>query len=444
MAGTDSLKKLGVMVVLSALFFVSAAGAGDKRSAVLFVFDGSGSMWGQVDGKNKIVLARDVMADLVPSLPETVDVGLIAYGHRRKDDCGDIELVVPVGGDRANIVQAVKDLNPRGSTPLAGALAEAGKTLENRTGPASIVLVSDGKASCEGDPCAAARELREAGVNLKVHVVGFDVNDEEAQQLRCIAEEGGGNYWAAGDAEQLNAAFEDVRETVEKAALGAPEEEAAESGGIVFEDRYERQELGDDWKVLHEDRSSWLLDDGYLVLTKPAIKKKIDDRERWVAPNTLSWQGNLPEDFEVISEWDVDFQPGRFWGQQVFIQVEGAGGVSVSAGFRYGDYRSAGAYMYLGRFFRKGTPGQEPNEIVKKGKQVGKNPGNQKLRIKLVKKNYNFTAYAQRTGEKDWQEIGSQKILRFKDPVLSLAANNYSDAPETTAHLRHVIIREVE
>ncbi|MDN5844040.1 MAG: hypothetical protein L0H54_11425 [Alcaligenaceae bacterium] len=49
---------------------------------VMIVYDASGSMWAQVDGENKIVIAREVMADLLDTWPQDTKLGLIAYGHR--------------------------------------------------------------------------------------------------------------------------------------------------------------------------------------------------------------------------------------------------------------------------------------------------------------------------------------------------------------------------
>lgn len=75
-----------------AAFTGSAAYAQDgTQPDLMFVFDASGSMWGQVDGVAKIDIARRVFADMSQSWADSQQaVGLIAYGHRRKGDCSDI------------------------------------------------------------------------------------------------------------------------------------------------------------------------------------------------------------------------------------------------------------------------------------------------------------------------------------------------------------------
>ena len=50
----------------------------------------------------------------------------MAYGHRSKGDCSDIELVVPVDAfDAEKIRSAVRRLSPKGKTPMADSLRAA-------------------------------------------------------------------------------------------------------------------------------------------------------------------------------------------------------------------------------------------------------------------------------------------------------------------------------
>jgi hypothetical protein len=209
--------------VLSTLFLPGTALAESPK--VLFILDGSGSMNAQVEGKPKIEVARKVMGGLINTLPADVSVGLETYGHTRKDDCNDIEMLVPVGGDRSAIERAVNQVNPKGSTPLTGAIRMATTKLREVEGSASVVVVSDGKETCGGDPCAAVRDAVAQGMKMQVHVVGFDVTADEAEQLRCIAKEGKGKYFAAANAQELGTALAQVREEVVQLAPPTPPKE---------------------------------------------------------------------------------------------------------------------------------------------------------------------------------------------------------------------------
>lgn len=177
---------------------------------VELVLDMSGSMWGRVPGGTKADVAREVLGRLVQSLPDGTALGLRVYGHRRKQDCDDIELLVPPGPADAEVVRAaMATLEPTGMTPIDRALRQAAEDLAGLPGSRAIVLVTDGVESCKGDPVAAAAEV--AGT-ARVHVVGFDVGEdaEAVAQLRDVARAGGGSFSLAGDADQLERALEEA------------------------------------------------------------------------------------------------------------------------------------------------------------------------------------------------------------------------------------------
>ncbi|MEM8963827.1 MAG: vWA domain-containing protein [Acidobacteriota bacterium] len=178
-------------------------------SDLLLVLDASGSMWGQIEGKNKIVIAREVIKELSGGLADDAEVGLIAYGHRREGDCEDVETVMPIATlDRAALGSTVDGLNPKGKTPITRSLEQAFEVAKARTTPTTVILVSDGLETCGGDPCAAVRAAKEAGVDFLMHVIGFDVGKENVAQLECAAQAGGGLYRSADNAAELSGALE--------------------------------------------------------------------------------------------------------------------------------------------------------------------------------------------------------------------------------------------
>ncbi|KUF11863.1 vWA domain-containing protein [Pseudoponticoccus marisrubri] len=178
----------------------------------ILVLDASGSMWGQIDGTAKIEIARDVVGELLQSLPESQQLGLTTYGHRSTGDCADIETLVSPGADsRAAIAEAVQGLTPRGKTPMTDAVIAAAEALGYADSRATVILVSDGIETCNPDPCAAARALEAAGADLTVHVVGFDVTEPEAlRQMQCLAGATGGRFLTASSASELGGALEEV------------------------------------------------------------------------------------------------------------------------------------------------------------------------------------------------------------------------------------------
>ncbi|MCH7509526.1 MAG: VWA domain-containing protein [Proteobacteria bacterium] len=190
------------------------ASAESSKSDLVFVLDGSGSMWGRVAGEMKIVAAKKVMVDLLRDIPAGVEVGLVAYGHRRRGDCTDIQTIAPIGTDPAAISVAVSGITPRGKTPITESLKQAADLLSGRDAPATVVLVSDGIESCQGDPCALARTLAAQDAKLVIHTVGLGVGSKAAAQLQCVAKAAGGNYYHAADTAALRKALFAVRDAV--------------------------------------------------------------------------------------------------------------------------------------------------------------------------------------------------------------------------------------
>ncbi len=173
----------------------------DKESHLVFILDASGSMWGQIEGVTKIEIGKKVLTGLLKDLPYGLNVALVAYGHRQKGDCSDVEELIalaPINKDQ--FVKKIKAVRPKGKTPITLSIKMVVEKLRNVEEEAIIILVSDGRETCEGDPCTLVNELKESGAKFVMHVIGFDVTKDDRKQLECIAEAGGGKYYAAKDA----------------------------------------------------------------------------------------------------------------------------------------------------------------------------------------------------------------------------------------------------
>ncbi|MEM9139984.1 MAG: VWA domain-containing protein [Pseudomonadota bacterium] len=195
----------------------------------IIVLDASGSMWGQIDGVAKIDIARKALSGVIDSLDANREIGLMAYGHREKGQCRDIELIVePQVGFADRINQAVRRIRPRGKTPLSDSVRQAAEALKFTEDKATVILITDGLETCEADPCALGRQLEQLGVDFTAHVVGFGLSEEDGKKVSCLAEETGGIYLPAGDADELVDALDKTVVEPEpdpvQATLDAPDE----------------------------------------------------------------------------------------------------------------------------------------------------------------------------------------------------------------------------
>jgi len=180
---------------------------------VELVMDASLSMWGRMEGRPKMEIAKETVDAALQWLPTDLDLSLRAYGNRHAREhynCQDSELLVPLTrNNRDEIRDAVAGLRPNGQTPLAFAIEQTGTDLNNYPGERAVVLVTDGIESCGGDPVAAAKALQTQGP-IPVHVIGFGLGndaDENIQRLRSIAEVSGGHFVTADSAEELRGAL---------------------------------------------------------------------------------------------------------------------------------------------------------------------------------------------------------------------------------------------
>lgn len=201
----------GLRIAAMSVALLTAAGtvrAQSSEGRSVLVLDASGSMWGQIEGEAKITIAQRAIGELLETLPDDEVLGLVAYGHRRKGDCDDIEtLVEPATGARERIRSAVNAISPKGKTPLSASVLAAAERLKYEEERSTVILVSDGLETCGMDPCAVGEQLEATGVDFTAHVVGFDVDDEARAQLACLAERTGGRFLAAGDASELSEAL---------------------------------------------------------------------------------------------------------------------------------------------------------------------------------------------------------------------------------------------
>lgn len=180
-------------------------GQTDGAAPILFIYDASGSMWGKLNNATKKDVAAEVFVSTIDALNPEQKIGFMVYGHRSKGDCKDVELMVNLENTSKSILKSnIEKLTPLGKTPLAYSAKLAIEATKKTNTKATIILVTDGIESCDGDLCEVIRLARVDGIEFKMHIVGFGLKDGDTEALKCAAKEGGGNYYDASDANQLS------------------------------------------------------------------------------------------------------------------------------------------------------------------------------------------------------------------------------------------------
>ena len=207
-------RMVDLLIVLSCAVLSTYPAHAQDRSVAL-VLDASGSMKAALpDGTTRMDAAKTAVGRLVTTLDGRTRLALRIYGDQSptaKKDCKDTRLlgafdVVEANG--AGIVEQARQIQPQGYTPITYALTLAAHDLSaEEANSHAVVLVSDGKETCQGDPCAAAKALADADAKLVVHTVGIGVDAVTRGQLQCIARMARGSYFNANSAAELTAAL---------------------------------------------------------------------------------------------------------------------------------------------------------------------------------------------------------------------------------------------
>ncbi|HLL65768.1 MAG TPA: VWA domain-containing protein [Micromonosporaceae bacterium] len=211
---------------------------------VILAFDVSNSMVAKDVAPTRLAAAQSAASDFVRAQPETVDIGVVAFGQ------GALTTHLPSNDSDATIA-AINRLTVAGGTSLGQAILASLTAIVGRSvslpdpssgappedlgywGSATIVLFSDGEDTGGPDAVAAAELAATAGVHIETvgvgTVEGVTISVEGYQMVTAlneelltqVAEATTGSYHRAEDAQALSAIYRslDLRITTEKEAL---------------------------------------------------------------------------------------------------------------------------------------------------------------------------------------------------------------------------------
>jgi hypothetical protein len=416
---------------------------------ILFIMDASNSMWGQVDGTAKIETAKQTLGKLLTDLPPDAKLGLMAYGHRSEKDCNDIELLSPIGGENgAALAKRVAGITPTGKTPIGGSLEQSKAAFKGREGQNNfIVLISDGIESCEADPCAVAKSLKDSGVNVRAHVVGFGLTKEEGKQLTCIADNTGGKYFDAGSTVAFNDAVKEVAALTEK----APEPPPAPVATVYFSDDFSEPQLAPHWDMLNPNPDQFIVENGHLLVigkaegglataTTPNVFKLLKDLPagNWTATIVVKVTLQTGRDQFSFGLYDDDknFIAGQFMGQNDVCCYQ--------SGLFLRTVKMAGGEKT--EFAREAFP-QGTRDYAEYVKTI---PGAGKITFKFIKQDRSYKAmshvegHADKDGKPVWTETEAVTSLRAPKQFAINASQWGKTAGETMFEIDSIVIETIQ
>jgi len=162
----------------------------------------------RMQGGRRIDIAKQIVGEVLDDrIPAHVPIALRAYGHTEPHSCETELLVAPSADNHAAVRAAVDDIRAinLARTPLAASLEAA---LDDLAGfddrQRLVVMLTDGEETCDGDLGQAVATLAEEGVDVRLNIVGFHIDELDLQaDFVRYATAGGGEYFDSQDGEEL-------------------------------------------------------------------------------------------------------------------------------------------------------------------------------------------------------------------------------------------------
>lgn len=197
------------------LLFAGAGSEGQPGTApagspaVEIILDASGSMTEWLGDNNRFEAARTSLQNITESvLPDGAPIAVRVFGNIEGNYSCRTDLMIPYQPlDRAAMASFLADVEPQfnANTPIADSLARVQLDLaEAGDLERIVVLLTDGKETCGGDPAAQIQKLRDSGIDVQVNIVGLAIADGALKaEFERWAEIGGGQYFGVTDPGRL-------------------------------------------------------------------------------------------------------------------------------------------------------------------------------------------------------------------------------------------------
>ncbi|MFK8010396.1 MAG: VWA domain-containing protein [Marinicellaceae bacterium] len=206
--------------------FVEAPGPGTLKiieesevssTAVELILDASGSMLKRLNGKRRINIAKEVLVKAVTEIiPPKTPLALRVFGDKQANACRT-DLAIKLSPLNPIIAKSkLENINAKNlaKTPIADSLAKVASDLKDHKGKKVVILVTDGEETCDGNPEEVIQQLINDGIDIRLNIVGFAIDDEELkQQFNDWSVQGGGKYFDSNNSESLKESISNALKT---------------------------------------------------------------------------------------------------------------------------------------------------------------------------------------------------------------------------------------
>ena len=188
----------------------------DDAPTAMLILDGSGSMWGRLAPANQRQDRHRARQARHPSRDTVFNAAsvLFSFGHRRRGDCNDVELIAGPDSPRQAVPRSgLRSLNPRGTRPAHGRAQDGSLTplAHHVRRRLSSSATTPTIASQDSLAPSANGRFAKTSPGVAIQVIGIGVPANERPRMACIAEMPRcGHFYDITDSDGLNAALDET------------------------------------------------------------------------------------------------------------------------------------------------------------------------------------------------------------------------------------------
>ncbi len=191
---------------------------------VLLILDFSKSMNEPLGDTKRYILLIDTINSILRQIPKTTKIGMRIFGlgstvdlktfnsnkQRYEIFCTASKLIIPINSNNNSLISdKLSQAQPRGATPIYYSLKQAieGSDFNSVNSKKRIILVTDGRENCGGDPCMYIKSVMQKRKDITIDVIGITLNKNDYSQLSCISDSAKGNFYTVDNADNFKNVF---------------------------------------------------------------------------------------------------------------------------------------------------------------------------------------------------------------------------------------------
>lgn len=423
------------LVLGTALALTGISTLPSSAANIMFVMDASGSMKKDAgNGYSRMDNAKYAIARMLTDVDGSNNYGLTVYGHRKARACSDIQVVADVGSVDAGFVNGfVQELQPIGETPIAESVRLAANGFQHFPDQDNqVVLVTDGIEECGGDVCSLGDELAQYNVGLKVNVVGFTLNEQQQETVRCLSDKTGGKYYDAQDGKALEAAFAQVKQDIVLATPEPAVQKVSVTSNVWFEDNFDGDQLGEHWTVENEDPDAYAVEDGKLLMIFPDTGESTVGEAK--TTNLLRLKQPMPKgDWTMTTRYEFTAQTQAEW---LRMGVSSDAETSLYGSYQMYTYNYAMTQVFAridklskGKHsdFNTELTRFETRDVPARSEMFAEAIEGMQLKLEKKGRTYTLSAKLEGSDSKGWIPLQKMSSIRSPGKYLTLLAGNQAN-----------------